>query len=170
MGLRLGPFNHWYYGLISGKGFTRYPSTMWNAILCVEGLIVRFSSGQSRGKWQERKRIRAKWSIRDPSIPGQVFCRRGGYQPRSVAAARFLWDRRNDAGMFYEGVTGALRPGQWSIIPQTELPRCVKRFSFFAFAEYSFIASFPWELYSKHVIILCQFINYFRYSAMVLLC
>ena len=115
-----------------------------NAILCASGLIALFSSGQDRGDCHsERKRIPAKWSIRvrRSRVPG-LLCLAEGPRHDVTERVGFLWDCRNDAGMLYEGLTSALRPGQWSIIPQTELPRCVKQFSsFFSRRRRSFLAS-----------------------------
>lgn len=113
----------------------------WNAILCASGLIVLFSSGQDRGNCYGEKgywRNGAFESV-DPE-PGLLSTE--GPSRTEGNGGGFLWDCRNDAGMLYEGLTSALRLGQWSIIPQTELPRCVKQFSSPVVGGFLFIAIF----------------------------
>lgn len=71
--------------------------------------------------------IPPKWSIRLRRSRGRSFVDGRGEQGGRQGGG-FLWDCRNDAGMLYEGLTNVLRSGQWSIIPQTELPRCAEQF------------------------------------------
>ena len=102
------------------RGGTRFSSpsgaSTRNAILCASGLIVLFSSGQDRGGLPlGEKKDTGEMEHSSPSIPSRgLLCRAEGpeHDGRQRAGVGFLWDCRNDAGMLYEGLTSALRPGQ----------------------------------------------------------